>query len=269
MKLEGVFQKGKAAFMPYLCCGDQGADFTLRAAKALADAGADAIELGIPFSDPIADGKTIQAASMRALQNGMTPAKALDTLGKMRKETGVPIILMTYYNIILANGGAAFLKKAHEAGAEALIAPDVPLEESAPLHEACSGAGMKLIRMVSVSSDESRIKRISKVAGGFIYAVGSLGTTGARDCIGDDAAALVKRVRRVTQLPVAVGFGVSRPDHATALAAAGADGVIVGSAIADAYMKGAGKGGAVDEDKALEGLASYARAMKAGCVTRI
>lgn len=269
MTIEDAFRKNGAAFMPYICCGDPSAGFTVRAVRALAASGADAIEFGIPFSDPIADGKSIQAASARALLSGMTPLKALEVLGDIRKETEIPIIVMTYCNIIIANGGEAFLKKARVAGADALIVPDVPLEESHALAEQCRAAGLKLVRMASPSCSDARLKRISENAEGFVYAVGALGTTGARDSVGKDAAALVRRMKGITDLPVAVGFGISKPIHATVLREAGADGIIVGSRIADIYSRHIGKDGKMGEESALEELAGYAKAMKAACVTRI
>lgn len=262
-KLENIFRKGNAAFMPYVCCGDPTPRFTVRAVKTLAAAGADAIEFGIPFSDPIADGKSIQAASMRSLQNGMTPSKALDVLREIRKETGIPAIVMTYYNIVLANGGEAFLKRAREAGADALIVPDVPLEESAALEASCKGAGLKLIRMVSLSCSDARLRAISGKAEGFIYVVGTLGTTGARESMSTEAASLVGRMKRITQVPVAVGFGISKPEHAAFFRKAGADGIIVGSAIVDAYSGHIGKDGQINEEKALADVEMLARAIKA------
>jgi len=269
MTLDEIFTKDRAAFMPYVCCGDPNPDFTVRLVKALTAGGADAIEFGIPFSDPIADGKSIQAASMRSLQNGMTPSKALDVLREIHRETGIPAIVMTYYNIVLANGGEAFLKRAREAGADALIVPDVPLEESAALQAACSGAGLKLIRMVSLSCSDERLKAIAAKAEGFLYTVGALGTTGARESMSAEAASLVGRVKRISQVPVAVGFGISKPEHAAFFRKAGADGIIVGSAITDTYSRHIGKDGMIDEDGALAELEKYARAMKAACVTHV
>jgi tryptophan synthase alpha chain len=268
-KLETIFKRGQAAFMPYICCGDPYPDFTVKAIKTLVAAGADAIELGIPFSDPIADGRTIQAASARALESGMTPEKALDVLRTIRREgIDVSVILMTYYNIVLANGNEKFLRTAKEAGAEALIVPDVPLEESEGLQAACSGAGLKLIRMVSVSCSEVRLKVIAERAEGFLYVVGALGTTGVRESVSEEASDLVRRVKCMASLPVAVGFGISKPEHAAALKEAGADGIIVGSAIADVYSRYIKPDGTLDEDLALAELEKFAKAMKVACVTR-
>jgi tryptophan synthase alpha chain len=269
MSLSDAFKKPGAAFMPYLCCGDPDAEFTLKAARALAASGADALELGIPFSDPIADGKSIQAASVRALRAGMSPDKALGILGRIRREAGIPLIIMTYYNIILANGGGSFLGKARSAGAGAIIVPDVPLEESDALQAQCTGAGLKLVRMVSPSCSDERIARIAEKAEGFVYAVGALGTTSARASLGLEAAGLVRKVKAISNLPVAVGFGVSKPEHAKALAQAGADGIIVGSAIADIYSGYIRKDGRIEEAGALRALGSYAREMKSACVTRV
>jgi tryptophan synthase alpha chain len=265
MTLAEIFRGPGAAFMPYLCCGDPSAEFTCEAAGALARGGADGIELGIPFSDPIADGKMIQAASVRALAGGMTAAKALETVRRIRGSAGIPVIVMTYYNVILANGGASFLGKAARAGAQAVIVPDVPLEESAALGSACSEGGLGLIRMISISSDEGRIRSIAGKAEGFIYAVGALGTTGAREAVDEEAVSLVRRIKGLTGLPVAAGFGISRAEHARAFARAGADGVIVGSAIAGIYSKHIRGDGSIDAAPALEELAEYAAEMKEAC----
>jgi tryptophan synthase alpha chain len=268
MRLEKMFSalkgKGEGAFMPYVCCGDPSAGFTLELIEKLVEGGADAIELGIPFSDPIADGKTIQAASTRALEGGMTPEKALEVISEVRKKgIEVPILVMTYYNIVYANGGLGFLKKVKEAGADGMIVPDVPLEESNGLREECDGAGLELIYFITPNCSDSRLEKIAGKAKGFLYAVAVLGITGERENVSPEAIALVGRAKKVTEVPVVVGFGISKGAHASSIMDAGGAGVIVGSAIVNIYSKYL-TGGKFDSPKALEEVGELAREMKEG-----
>lgn len=251
----------KPAFMPYVCCGDPSADFTIKLVETLVANGADAIEFGIPFSDPIADGKTIQLASSRALQNGMTPKKAIELISILRKKKiSVPIIVMTYYNIIYANGIENFLRRIKKAGASGLIVPDVPLEESDSLRKLCAEANIDLVYLITPNCPDERIKKIAKKSRGFLYAVSVLGITGARNELGLDVTEFIKRAKKQTNLPIAVGFGISKPKHVRALAKAGADGIIVGSEIVNIYSKYI-RNGAFDEEKALDDVGEFARRM--------
>jgi tryptophan synthase alpha chain len=264
MKISEMFSKleGRPAFMPYVCCGDPSEEFTLKLVETLVANGADAIEFGIPFSDPIADGKTIQAASSRALAGGMTPKKALEAIARMRKSgIKVPITAMTYYNIIFANGGPEFLKSLKDAGADGLIVPDVPLEESGPLREQCAQAGLDHVMLVTPNCTDARLKEISEKSGGFLYAVSVLGITGARDSIAPEALEFVKRAKSISRLPLAVGFGISTPAHAAQFAKAGADAVIVGSGLANLYARHLSQSGKLDEEGALRDVAQFAKAM--------
>ena len=255
----------RAAFMPYVCCGDPSASFTVKLVKTLVENGADAIELGIPFSDPIADGKTIQAASQRALAGGMTPKKALATIAAMRRDgIRVPIVAMTYYNIVYAAGVQKFAHALSAAGADGLIVPDVPIDESGELASACRKAGIDLVFLVTPNCTDARLRKIAAKAHGFLYAVAVLGITGERKDVSVDAVSLVKRSKKISRLPVAVGFGVSTPAHAEKYAKAGADGVIVGSHLVNVYAEFM-KGRAINEGKALAAVASYAAAMKRAC----
>ncbi len=265
MRIEKMFsslkKKGEGAFMPYVCCGDPSVDFTLALIEKLVENGADAIELGIPFSDPIADGKTIQAASSRALDARVTPAKALEVVSKVRaRGIEAPILIMAYYNIVYANGGREFLKKVKEAGADGMIVPDVPLEESSELRKLCSDAGIDLICFITPNCPDSRLKEIASVAKGFLYAVAVLGITGERDVGAPEAIALVERARKVTALPAVVGFGISKPSHATSLMRAGGSGIIVGSAIVNMYSRHIGR--EFDSAGALEEIGKFAKSMK-------
>lgn len=253
-----------AAFMPYVCCGDPSEEFTVALVKTLAKSGADAIEFGIPFSDPIADGKAIQAASSRALAGGMTPKKALAVIARLRAEgIGIPIVAMTYYNIIYSAGAARFLRSLSKAGADGLIVPDVPLEESGGLRGECKKAGLAFVPLITPNCTDERLGRIASGASGFLYAVSVLGTTGARENVNESALELVRRAKRFG-LPVCAGFGISKPKHANEFAAAGADGVIVGSRIVGIYSEFIG-GKGIGTQEALEEIAAYAGGMKRAC----
>jgi tryptophan synthase alpha chain len=251
--------------MPYVCCGDPNEKFTMHLVSALVTSGAGAIELGIPFSDPIADGKTIAAASGRALSGGMTPKKAIAIIAKIRKSgIEVPIIVMTYYNVVYAAGTSHFLSAIKAAGADGLIIPDAPIEESGSLRKLCKFTGIDFIQLITPNCSDSRLKKIASVASGFLYAVSVLGTTGARKNVSADAISLVKRAKGISRLPVAVGFGISKPAHACAFANAGADGIIVGSEIVNIYSKYV-KGRKIDEKRALSAVSRFARKMANAC----
>ena len=267
MKIEKMFSglEGRAAFMPYVCCGDPSVEFSVRLVETLVSNGADAIEMGIPFSDPIADGKTIEAASSRALANGMTPRKAFEAIAQIRKNgIEAPIIAMTYYNIVFANGVENFLKSLKESGADGLIVPDAPLEESGLLQELCLKSGIDLIYLITPNCSDERIGKIAQKARGFLYAVSVLGITGARENVASGAIELVERAKKITKLPIAAGFGISKPEHARILEKAGADGIIVGSALVNIYFGHMDNNamGADGEKLALEEIAAFARQMK-------
>lgn len=253
-----------AAFMPYVCCGYPTAEFTMKLVKALVGGGADAVEFGIPFSDPIADGKTIQAASQRALAAGMTPKKAVAEIAKLREDgVSVPIVAMTYYNIVYSAGTAQFLRSLSEAGADGLIVPDVPFEESEELRRECEKAGLDFVSLITPNCTDERLGKIAAKAGGFLYAVSVIGTTGAKESVDGKALELVKRAKKFG-LPVCAGFGISKPKHAAEFARAGADGVIVGSEIVNIYSKFI-DGEGIGMRKALEEIKGYAKEMKKAC----
>lgn len=223
-----AFDHGKA-FIPFITCGDPDLDTTEKLIKTIADAGADLIELGIPFSDPTAEGPVIQGANLRALSGGVTTDKIFDMVCKVRKTVQVPMVFMTYANVVFSYGTERFLKTAGEIGMDGLIFPDVPFEEKGDFAPACRSYGLDLISLVAPTSDE-RISMITKEAEGFVYCVSSLGVTGMRSAIISDVGTMVKHVRETTDIPVAIGFGISTPEQAAEMAAI-ADGVIVGSAI--------------------------------------
>lgn len=228
-KISQAFQNGKA-FIPFLTCGDPDLATTERLVYAMAEAGADLIELGIPFSDPTAEGPVIMAASERALLGGVTTDKIFAMVRRIREKISVPMVFMTYANVVYSYGTERFVKTAAEIGIDGLILPDVPFEEKEEFIGDCRRFGLDLISMIAPTSDE-RIDRIAKEAEGFLYCVSSMGVTGVRSRITTDLSAMIKRVRAANpQIPCAIGFGISTPQQAEEMAGY-ADGVIVGSAI--------------------------------------
>ena len=228
---EDLRRKGRPALMPYLTVGHPSLDLTLDLVPAAVEAGADLIELGIPFSDPLADGATVQHATQTALEQGTTLESCFETMGKLREQgIDIPLIPMGYYNPILQRGTSNFCKAAAIAGADGIIVPDLPPEEADELWQACQDTGLDLIFLLAPTSDEDRIKRIINLSTGFIYLVSLTGVTGARDKLPVELESFVQRVRSMTDLPLAVGFGIGSPAEAQRVAQV-ADGVIVGSAI--------------------------------------
>lgn len=227
-KLQQVFSNGKA-FIPFITAGDPSLEVTEQLVLQMAEAGADLIELGIPFSDPIAEGPVIQEADNRALAGGTTTDKIFATVGRIRKSCQVPLAFMTYANPIFTYGTDRFMKNCQEIGVDAVIVPDVPFEEKQELLPACSKYGVTLISMIAPTSNQ-RIRMIASEAQGFIYCVSSMGVTGVRQEIGNDVEQMIKQVKEVKDIPCAIGFGISTPEQARQMARF-ADGVIVGSAI--------------------------------------
>ena len=227
-KITEAFSRGKA-FIPFVTCGDPSLDVTEKIVNAMVEAGADLIELGIPFSDPTAEGPVIQGANLRALSGGVTTDKVFDMVEKIRKNTDVPMVFMTYANVVFSYGTERFCKRAQEVGMDGLILPDVPYEEKEEFAEVADKYGLALISLIAPTSHE-RIATIAKDAEGFVYCVSSLGVTGMRSQITTDIGAMVKLVKAQKDIPCAVGFGISTPEQAKKMAVQ-ADGVIVGSAI--------------------------------------
>ncbi|NLP24930.1 MAG: tryptophan synthase subunit alpha, partial [Syntrophomonadaceae bacterium] len=216
-------------FIPFITAGDPSIEITEQLVLQMAEAGADLIELGIPFSDPVAEGPVIQLASERALQAGATTDKILALVSRVRKESDVPLAFMTYINPVFAYGIDRFMQDSREAGVDALIIPDLPFEEREEIIPYCSQYGIELISMIAPTSQE-RIKMIAREARGFVYCVSSLGVTGVREQISTEAENMVAMVKAVQDIPCAVGFGISSPEQAQQISQT-ADGVIVGSAI--------------------------------------
>jgi tryptophan synthase alpha chain len=230
---------GRKLLIPYLT-GGLSPDWT-DVVRAVADAGADAIEIGVPFSDPVMDGPVIQAASEQALRRGTTPASVLDALRDV--DAGVPLAVMTYYNICFRMGHERFASSLHEAGVCASILPDLPLEEVGPWAEAADRVGVETVMLAAPTAPDERLPRICERARGFVYAVGLLGVTGERDALASSALVIAKRLKAVTDKPVLVGVGVS--DAAQAVQACQeADGVVIGSALVRRLLDGEGPGGA-------------------------
>ena len=227
-KVQQAFARGKA-FIPFITCGDPSLAVTEQAVYAMAEAGADLIELGIPFSDPTAEGPVIQAANVRALADGVTTDKIFDMVRRIRRKTDIPMVFMTYANVVFSYGSERFIRTAAEIGMDGLILPDVPYEEKAEFDPLCRQYGMDLISLIAPTSHE-RIRMIAREAAGFVYCVSSLGVTGVRSNITTDIGAMVQLVKQEREIPCAVGFGISTPEQAADMASR-SDGAIVGSAI--------------------------------------
>lgn len=228
--IRAAFENGNGkAFIPFITCGDPDLATTHELVFALQDAGADIIELGIPFSDPTAEGPVIQGANLRALSGGVTTDAILDMVAEIRADVRIPLVFMTYGNIVYHYGIERFCERAEAAGIDGLILPDTPYEEKDEFATACAEHGIAYISLIAPTSAE-RVSMIAAEAQGFVYCVSSLGVTGTRGAITTDIDALVARVRAATDAPVAVGFGISNPEQAANMAAK-SDGAIVGSAL--------------------------------------
>ena len=223
-----AFENGKA-FIPFITCGDPDLETTAKIVKEAVRAGADLIELGIPFSDPTAEGPVIQAASARALEAGTTTDKIFDMVAELRKEVTIPLTFMTYANVVFSYGAERFISRCSEVGIDGLVLPDIPFEEKEEFLPYKKKYGIDLVSLIAPTS-EDRISMIASEAEGYIYIVSSLGVTGVRNKITTDIAGLVSKVRENSKVPCAIGFGISTPEQAKTMAAY-ADGVIVGSAI--------------------------------------
>ena len=227
-RIADAFANGKA-FIPFLTCGDPSLEVTEQLIYAMEEAGADLIELGIPFSDPTAEGPVIQAANVCALSGGVTTDKIFDMVKRLRQNTKIPMVFMTYANVVFSYGTERFIQKAASLGMDGLILPDVPFEQKEEFDSVCKKYGLDLISLIAPTSHE-RITQIAKEAEGFVYCVSSLGVTGMRSAITTDIGAMVQLVKAAKDIPCAVGFGISTPEQAAAMAAK-SDGAIVGSAI--------------------------------------
>jgi tryptophan synthase alpha chain len=247
----------KPAFIGFTVAGDPDKATSVRIAKALIAGGTDILELGVPFSDPVADGPTIQKADDRALGTGTTPSTVFEIVREIRKESEVPIVLLTYYNIVLHRGIGLFYREAHDSGVDGILIADMPVEESAEVCMIARQYDIDPIFLISQTTSDTRIKKIVAEARGYLYLVSVLGVTGVRDNVSGTAVDLLDRVRRHTPLPLAIGFGISNPSQAQAYIRAGADGVIVGSAIVEIVERNLMDPGVMEQD-----LKEYVSIMK-------
>jgi tryptophan synthase alpha chain len=228
-RIEGAFTSGRPAFMPYFPLGFPSIETSVDVIEALARGGADLIEIGLPFSDPLADGPVIQQATQVALRNGMTVDRALKALADLRSRgVAIPLVLMSYYNPLLAYGLPRLVRDVSSAGADGFIVPDLPPEEAGEF-EALAAAALPLIRMIAPTTPPKRARAIASTAQGFLYLVSLTGVTGAREALPDGLSEFVQAVRSLTTVPLCVGFGISSPEQAQAVGQI-ADGIIVGSA---------------------------------------
>ncbi|MHC4118846.1 MAG: tryptophan synthase subunit alpha [Planctomycetota bacterium] len=250
--------RDKAALIPFFVLGDPDYDRSLTLIKGAIDAGADVLELGIPFSDPIADGPTIQKADIRALEAGMTCEKALDLIREIKAYADIPIGLLMYYNLIYHYGRDRFYTDAAAAGVNSVLVADVCIDDADEIAVPASAAGLDTVFMVTPITRPERMRLIASKTTGFIYTVSLLGVTGARAELSEAVEGLVGKLKGMTDVPVCVGFGISRPEHAAAVARAGADGVIIGSKIVGSIEENLD-----DTDKALAEIKDFLGQIKA------
>jgi tryptophan synthase alpha chain len=237
--------ENRAAFVAYLCAGDPDFETSVRACRAVIDAGVDVLELGVPFSDPLADGFTNQQAAQRALASGSTSERVLDLVKAIRTFSEVPIIFYTYYNLVFAQGSEVYAERAKAAGADGLLTLDLPPEEAGEHLASCAKHGLKTVFIVAPTTPDSRLEIICKATTGFVYYVSREGVTGEQAAMSDGIQANVEMIKRHTDLPVVVGFGISNAEHVHTVAQA-ADGVVVGSAIVNCIAENVGDSNAIE-----------------------
>lgn len=263
-RIDEVFrQQNGPVFIGFTVAGDPDRDTSVRIAKALIDGGTGILEFGVPFSDPVADGPTIQRADDRALAAGTTPDTVFSIVKEIRAYSQVPVVLLTYYNTVYRRGIERFYRDAHEAGVDGILVADMPVEESGGIVAAAESCGIDPIFLVTQTTSEKRMDAIVLRARGYLYLVSVLGVTGTRKELSSGAVGLIQRTRNHTTLPLAVGFGISVPDHVTTCANAGADGVIVGSAIVEIVERHLGDPDAMERE-----LMTYVSRMKHAAVNR-
>jgi len=250
-RIASVFKKDRKALIAYITAGYPDMAATPQIAAALAESGCDIIELGIPFSDPLADGATIQHASHIALERGATPTACLEAAARIRQETDIPLVFMTYYNPVFSFGLDAFCRRCAGAGVDGLIVPDLPPEEGADLEAATREHDLDLIYLLAPTSTDERVVAVAERSRGFIYLVSLTGVTGARPDLPEELEGFVRRVAQKTEKPLCVGFGIATPEHARRVASI-ADGVIVGSRLIQL----------IDEDPTLASLRSFVTGLR-------
>ena len=259
---EKARDKGRIALVPYVTVGFPEIDLTTDIVRAIVDGGADVVELGVPFSDPLGDGPTIQASGYRALLNGVTPETCIGAAREIRAAgIDVPIIFMGYYNTILSRGLDDYCSDVSEAGVDGLIVADLPAAEAGPLQDAADRVGLAIVPLLALTSTDESIEHACARAAGFVYCVSVLGVTGARATVSERVEGLAKNVRKYTDLPVAIGFGISNAGHVAEVAKY-ADGAVVGSALIDALADG-------DSAGAAERAGSYIRSLAGGTSRKV
>lgn len=252
-----VKNRGEGAFIPFTVAGDPDFETSLEIVRQYVDNGADALEIGFPFSDPVADGPSVQAADIRSLDSGMTTEKCFEFIGRIREFTSIPIGLLVYYNLIYKMGVEEFYVKAKKYGVNGILAADLPPEEAENAFTAAQKNKIDQIFMVAQTTSNGRIDKIVKMCSGFLYVVAVMGVTGARSDIKKSTVDLIKRVKNHTDLPLAVGFGISKPEHVKDVIQAGSDGAIIASAIIDIITQNLN-----DMDVAKEEIGSFCRELK-------
>ena len=261
-RFQGLRKRGELGIVAYITAGDPSLDATLRFVLALDEAGADIIELGVPFSDPLADGPTIQRASERALKSGTTLAGVLGLVRRIRQTSQVPLVLFSYYNPILQMGLEKFATEAETAGADGVLATDLTPEESDDYRRILAAHRLDTIFLGAPTSTDERLAKIAACSSGFLYLISRTGVTGAKDVLPDDLPALLRRTRAVTQLPIAVGFGISLPGHVSVLGGL-ADAAVIGSALVAEIEKATKSGASASPiDDAASALAEKVRSLK-------
>ncbi len=248
----------RAAFVAYVCAGDPDFDTSLEVCRALLANGVDILELGVPFSDPLADGLTNQLAAQRALESGMTASRVFELVRRIREFSQAPIVFYTYYNLVFANGVDAYVRQAKDAGVDAILTLDLPPEESADVSAACARHGVGTVFIIAPTSPDERIAKIAQAATGFLYYVSREGVTGVRDQVAGNIAQMIARIRAHAKLPTVVGFGIGTRAQ-VAEVAAHADGVVVGSALVNCIRDHLG-----DRAKIVPAIAARAADLSAG-----
>ena len=262
-RIADAFSRAKAEertlFVSYLCAGDPDPQTSFEACRTLIDSGVGLMELGVPFSDPLADGKTNQHAAERALAAGVTQEQVFELVRRIREISEVPIVFYTYYNLVFAYGEEKYVELAKAAGVDGMLVLDLPPEEAESWMKVCAAADMKTVFIIAPTTPPARVEKIANAATGFLYYVSQLGVTGVRDSLAADMGEKVREIRRHTDLPVVVGFGISKPEHVKAVGEV-ADGAVVGSALVNCLAANPDNPSA-----ALKALGDVARELVAGC----
>lgn len=253
----------RAALIPFFVIGDPDFDTSFEIVKTAIDAGADILELGVAFSDPIADGPTIQKADIRARSAGMNVKKAMEFIKKIKAYKDIPIGLLMYYNLIYQYGAEKFFADFHKAGVNSVLVADLSIDDADEIIEPAASAGLDTVFMVTPNTETERMKLIASKTTGFIYTVSLLGVTGSREKLSEQVEGLIAKLKKLTSVPVCVGFGISKPEHASKVAAAGADGVIIGSKIVKIIEENLG-----NKEKTLAEISTFIKEVKSSIANK-